>query len=502
MAPRKPRSWIGIRNAVEYGQVAPQAGASNDAADASKKWSEYSASEGGQLTQGLFRWPAAPASEDCLVLNVWTPGVLDGRKRPVMVWLHGGGFTGGSGDWGWADGTNLARKTDVVVISLNHRLNIFGFLALGEIGGPKYADSGNVGMLDIVAALEWVRDNVSAFGGNPDCVTVFGQSGGGCKVDVLMAMPSAQGLFHRAINMSGPAPKMLSHEDATHTAVQVLDRLKISRGNISQIQKVSVKQLLTAMSQVLSEAGLIDGNDPWRHGTFMHMFAPVVDGRVLPQHPFYPTAPKISAHVPMMIGTTGEDDRPSVVSASLTSADAFDESRMRVRLKSMGIADKQAEWLIDGYRATRPSASAADLCSAIVSDLEFRMDAITMAERKALQDDAPAYMYLFAWESPAFGGKYKSAHSFDIPFVFDNVDLAPGIGGERPDMRRYALAEKMSRAWAAFARTGDPNHPGLPEWKPYTLDQRATMVLNYSCELINDPRSEDRLLVAKSISEA
>jgi para-nitrobenzyl esterase len=491
MAPRKPKSWSGIRDAFEYGAKAPQPGFTQDIA----KRRAYESTEGGQLTQGLFRWPPGEVSEDCLFLNIWTPALMDGVKRPVMVWLHGGGFTGGSGDWGWTDGAHLAQNEDVVVVSLNHRLNIFGFLALGEIGGAKYADSANVGMLDIVAALEWVRDNVAAFGGDPDCVTVFGQSGGGCKVSVLMAMPAAEGLFHRAINMSGPCAKVLTQEGATQTALQVLNELHIDRANIDQIQRVTVGQIFDAMKAVLSAAGLTDGNDAWRGGTFLYMFSPVVDGRALPQHPFYPTAPKFSAQVPLMIGTTGEEDRPSVMSAALTSLDEFSESEALAKLASMGISQSEAERLIRGYRASRPAASAADLCSAIVSDIEFRLDAISIAEQKSLQNAAAAYMYLFTWESPAFGGKYKSAHSFDMPFVFDNVDRAPGLWGENPDPRRYELAKTMSGAWAAFARAGNPNHPRLPEWKPYSLERRATMLFNYSCELINDPRREDRLVL-------
>jgi len=224
------------------------------------------------------------------------------------------------------------------------------------------------------------------------------------------------------------------------------------------------------------------------------MFDPVVDGHALPQHPFYPAAPEMSAQVPMLIGNMGYEDRSSVLEM-LTSPNGLNETQVRARLSKLGIENPHADQLIHGYRASRPDASLADVFTAIVSDLEFRMDAIAMAERKAAQSKVPAYMYLFTWESPAFGGKFKSPHSLDVPFVFDNIGLAPGIWGPKPDPRRYQLAKNVSKAWVAFARTGNPNHSGLPEWKPYTLHDRATMLLNYSCELVNDPRREDRLVM-------
>jgi para-nitrobenzyl esterase len=484
MPPKKPAPWAGVRDALEFGPMAMQEFFTPE------KFAQWAESDFGRLAKGMFRWPVGPPSEACLVLNVSTPGLGDGRKRPVMVWLHGGAFSGGFGGGGWAEGTNLARKNDVVVVSINHRLNIFGFLYLGEIGGSKYAESGNAGMLDIVAALEWVRDNIAAFGGDPGNVTVLGQSGGGCKADVLMAMPSAKGLFHRAINMSGPAPKMLTREDATRTATQVMGHLNIRRDQIDLLQQTPADIILKAMDAVLAA----NGGEGWRGGTLFHMFAPVVDGGVLPRHPFFPTAPELSSDVPLLIGNTADEDRTSVVEM-LHSPDGLGTEQMRTRLRKMGIEDPQAVRLIRGYQATRPGASPADVLTAIVSDLEFRMDAITIAERKAAQSRAHVFMYLFTWDSPAFGGVFRSPHSLDVPFAFDDVDAAPGIWGPEPDPRRYSFAENVSRAWVAFARTGNPNHPGMPEWKPYSLKDRATMTLNYSCALVNDPRREDRLVM-------
>jgi para-nitrobenzyl esterase len=447
-----------------------------------------------QVYAGLTRTRPSEESEDCLVLNVWTPEVMGHDKRPVMVWLHGGGFSGGSGDWGWTDGTNLARKNDVVVVSLNHRLNIFGHLYLGESDDARYADSGNVGMLDVVSALEWVRDNIQAFGGDPGNVTVFGQSGGGSKVNVLMAMPAARGLFHKVIQMSGPGPRMLTREQAALATKKVLDVLGIAHTKMEKLQGVPSRQLLKAAKSVLNAANLTL-DETWRGGTWYHMFDPVVDDGSLPQHPFDPIAPSVSAHVPMLIGNSADESRIDAgLRAPLTfSLDSLDERGMRANLKGMGISDARAAQLTAVYRTSRPGASTADVFSAIATDLEYRRDAITIAERKSELGKAPAFMYLFTWTSPAFGGKYRCAHGFEQPFVFDNVDRAPGLWGPTPDPRRYELAEKMSQIWVAFARNGVPSHPELPPWRPYTASDRGTMELNYSCEWVNDPEREERL---------
>src|ERR1700722_6645018 len=486
LRPEPVASWAGVRDAIEYGHWAMQPVQASEI-------HAFLASEVGQLYKGIVV-PPPTVSEDCLVLNVWTPGLQDGGKRPVMVWLHGGGFAGGGAVIECSDGTHLAGRNDVVVVSLNHRLNVFGHLYLGEIGGKKYADSGNVGLLDIVAALQWVRDNIAAFGGDPGNVTIFGHSGGGCKVNVLMAMPAAQGLFHKAIQMSGPGPRMLTRQQGTRAAEQVLAKLNIPVAQLDALQRVPSQTLLQAMAAVLDEADLTD-DDVWRDGTWFHMFDPVVDGESLPRHPFDPTASEISKSVPMLIGTANEDSR---LDAGLRpplsfSLDKLDEAAMVANLKGMGLESTHIESLIRTYRSRRPNASPANLFSAIASDLEYRRDAIAMAERKSALGAAPAYMYLFTWESPAFGGKYTSAHAFCMPFVFDNIEMAPGLWGSNPDPRRFELASRISKAWVAFARTGDPNHSGLPHWSPYIPKERRTMVLNYFCESANDPRSEDRL---------
>jgi para-nitrobenzyl esterase len=491
MPPRKPMPWSEVLEAFDYGPRALQgSGESKATAPEENPRLQALSKEGEQLSQGLFYSAPRKQSEDCLVLNVWSPGVGDGKKRPVLFWLHGGGFIGGSGDWGWSDGASLARQHDVVVVSINHRLNIFGFLYLAEFGGPKYADSGNVGMFDTVAALEWVRGNIAAFGGDPNNVTIFGQSGGGAKVNTLMAMPAARGLFHKAFNMSGPSTKMLTTDEAAKATLAVMDILKIDRKHIDELQRVPANDLLRAASKASKEIGSTD----WRAGQIFHgIDAPVVDGRSLPRHPFYPDAPGISADVPLLLGNTGEEDQSRALRTAALSDGPFDDAALRANLKQMALTDSQIDGLIRGYRATRPKADAVDVLTDIVSDLEFRRDAVVMAQRKAALGRAPAYMYLFTWKTAAFNGKYQANHSSDIPFFFDNLKNASGLVGKPADPQAQALAHNMSRALAAFARTGNPNHAGLPQWLPYTEADRKTMIFDSACKAVSDPRHADRI---------
>jgi para-nitrobenzyl esterase len=491
--PRKVKPWSGVRDALQYGPRAIQPMMPGIAAAETQQDREED-----RMGAGYEMSPPMREGEDCLVLNVWAPEAPCQPVRPVMVWLHGGGFGTGSGDGHWTDGSNLSRRNDVVVVSLNHRLNIFGHLYLGDLGGDKYVDSGNVGMLDVIAALEWIRENIVTFGGDPGNVTVFGQSGGGCKVNVLMAMPGAAGLFHRAIQMSGPCPRMLSRDEASLATLRVLRQLGIRRQGVDKLQEMPPAAILRAMAAVSDEANITQGDNTWRDGTWYHMFDPVVDGHRLPTHPFDPAAPDVSGNVPMLLGTTAEDSR---VNAGLRPPCTFaigtlDEPGMHANLLGLGLRPTQIDHLIREYRSHRPNASPSDVFSAIASDLEYRMDAITMAERKAALRRAPAYMYQFAWQSPAFGGKFKCTHGFDIPFVFDNLDHAQGLWMDSsPNARDYDLASTISRAWVAFARKGQPTHSGLPSWPPYTPDQRATMLLKYSCAVVEDPGKDARLAI-------
>jgi para-nitrobenzyl esterase len=448
--PTPPAPWTGVRDALQYGASSPQP-------------------VGGMA--GLYAITGSterePESEDCLCLNVWTPAVNDGGKRPVMFWCHGGGFTMGSGSSGFYRGTNLARRGDVVVVTVNHRLGPLGYLYLGDILGEEYASSGNVGMLDLVMALEWVRDNIAAFGGDPGNVTIFGESGGGAKVSTLLAMPAAQGLFHRAIVQSGPGLRVMSREKATEHTGKLLKALEIAPGNSEQLSVVPVEQIFAANAQVNS-----NGLRGW---------SPVLDGQVLPHHPFAPVAPAISAHVPLIIGTN--KDEATLFLLTDRELATLDETGLRVRIQTM--AGDAADRLLAAYHHAYPQYSPADLFAAMMSDHMMRMNSITLAERKVAQRAAPVYMYLFTYETPTLDGRLKSCHALEIPFVFDNVDRTDRFTGTSPE--RFPLAEKMSEAWMAFARDGVPFARELPPWPAYNPEQRPTMIFDTTCRVENDP---------------
>jgi para-nitrobenzyl esterase len=449
MPPVKPESWTGIKETVEWGPEAPQG--------PHTEIPEVAATIPKTLT----------ISEDCLHLNVWTNGLDARSKRPVMVWLHGGGFTSGNGSYSMYDGANMARKHDVVNVTVNHRLNSFGFLYLADVGGEKYANASNAGILDVVAALEWVRDNIANFGGDPNNVTIFGQSGGAGKVSTLLAMPSAKGLFHRAIIQSGSNVKGVPRADATKTAQTLMNNLGVK--TVDELQSIPMQQLITA---TLSTRGL--------------RLAPVVDGKTLPGDPFDPTAPALSAEIPLLIGSVEFE----VNFFPTTKLDPIDDAELHAAVKQATHADDaKVDQLIAVYRKGRPKASDIDLSEIIASD-GFRTPVITEGERKSEQT-APVYMYYFTWKSPVRDGKLKAFHTLEIPFALENVDEAKSMTGLGPD--RYPLQEKMSGAWAAFARTGNPNHRGLPKWPAFKTDQRATMIFDNQCEVLNDPHGEERL---------
>jgi para-nitrobenzyl esterase len=465
MPPAPPQPWIGVFDALQYGTMAPQNLSSATGSDI-------------RVAMGDIFGPGG-VGEDCLVLNVWTAGLRG--KRPVMVWLHGGGYSGGSDGAPTYDGTNLARKRDVVVVGINHRLNVFGYLYLGRLGGEKYADSGNVGMLDCVLALEWVRDNIARFGGDPQNVTIFGESGGGGKVSVLMAMPPATDLFHKAIVESGSTLRVSTPEEADSAARKFLAQLKIASEHVDDLQKVPMNDMLAALRAMTGPNSIRVG--------------PVVDGRSLPRQPFDPDAPAQSANVPMLIGTNGTESTAllGIADASLFS---LSDADMRTKLKSYLrlTDDAQLDSLIATYRKDRPNETASDIYFAITTDRMMRLNAITQAERKVQEGRAPAYMYIFAWQTPVLGGKLRSPHGIELAFVFDNTEKTTGLNGTGPDLQ--PLAGKVSGAWAAFARTGNPNHPGLPHWPAYTTSERDTMVFNDECKLVKDPGRDERLAMS------
>jgi len=467
-APPALRPWQGVRDATTYGAQAIQ--------PPDPGWPK--------------EWKPAPASEACLFLNVWTQGLRDGRKRPVMVYSHGGGFaTGNGGAEVWPqqlnhDGSALAKAYDVVVVTHNHRLGLLGYLYLGDLLGDEYADSGAAGMLDIVAALHWVRENIAEFGGDPDNVMIWGESGGGMKTATLTAMPEAQGLFHKASVESGPALRLTPREAATETTRRVLAELGLKDSQARQILTMPAEQL-SALQQRMS-------------GTNPMVFGPVVDGHTIPTHPYDPVAPAMSSHIPMIIGSN-KDETIMFVQRGQPEIFSLDEAGLHTRLKA-ALGDRSEE-IIAAYKHSRPQASPTDLYIAITTGQFFWHNSILLAERKAALHAAPVYMYLFAYESevpahPTTTYPTKAAHAMEMAFKFDHPDNNPDAG-KRPE--RYKAARNMSRAWATFARTGNPSHDEIPAWPAYDATTRATMFLDAQCTVVNDPWREERLVWGNGI---
>jgi para-nitrobenzyl esterase len=470
MPPARPQPWTGVRDALQYGPRSPQAPSGLIPEDAAEDRREV-------------------ASEDCLRLNVWTPAAGSGR-RPVMVWLHGGGFAQASGSFIIYDGANLARRRDVVIVTLNHRLNVFGFLYLAELGGDKWATSTNVGMQDVVLALEWVRDNIAAFGGDPGNVTIFGQSGGGSKVCALMGMPSAKGLFHKAIAQSGSFINGATRAEASRSAETLLTRLGLTKSQIDDLQKLPVDQVLAAMAPT-APAGARAGRGRGAPSGGGLSFAPVIDGKTIPTAPFDPVATPLSSDVPLLTGSTEHE----ITFARGTPLDELDEVALRTAVKqALRTDDAEADKLIALYRKGRPGITNIDVYLVAASDASFRESVLTVAERKADVRQAPVYMYYFTWKSPVRDGKLKAFHTLEIPFVFENVDLGTAMTGGHQS--RYVLQDRVSAAWTSFARTGNPNVKGLlPEWPAFDTAKRATMFLDDECRVVNDPNGEERTAI-------
>jgi para-nitrobenzyl esterase len=470
-APRPPAAWTAVADASAFGAPAIQM-ATGASANPTTELSKQLATIFTTSTEMKI------ASEDCLFLNVWTPGV-DAGKRPVMVWLHGGGFAYGSGSWPVYDGHNLAKKGDVVVVTVNHRLNVFGYLYLGELAGKAYADSGNAGMLDLVAALEWVRDNIAAFGGDPGNVTIFGESGGGAKVSTLMAMPLARGLFHRAIVESGPGLRGVPKEGATAMAKAILEQLAIAPGDAAALAKAlaaaPTEKVLAAAHAVAERSG------PGALG--MMRLAPVVDGGALPRHPFDPDAPALSADVPLLIGWN--KDEMTLFAASEPWFGKLTEEELPKRVAEAAGGEEKGKALLAALRAARPGYSPTYLQTGALSASRMFLGSVQLAERKAALGAAPVFVYELAWETPVGGGIFKSPHTLEIPFVFANVDKAAVLVGSGPQVA--VLEREMSDAWLAFARTGNPNTSGLPQWPAYDANRRATMVFDTATRVVDDP---------------
>ena len=463
LPPRPPDSWTEVRECVAVGPACPQPLLGVGNAVVNEELMEIFAA-------GAFE---EKHDEDCLTVNVWTPS-CEGATRPVLVWLHGGAWTIGSANLPVYDGARLARRGDAVIIGVNHRLGAFGYLGLHELGDERYASSGVAGVLDIVAALEWVRDNVAAFGGDPGNVTIFGESGGGAKVSTLLGVPSAHGLFHRAVIQSGPMLRAVPPDKAAATTSAIASRLGVS--SVEELTHVPADRLVEAQTDVIG--GPLGG-----FGS-AHALGPVVDGRALPAHPFDPEAAASAAGVPLLIGTT-RDEMTLFLTAMPGFGDLVPEAEAMVA--SMVIGGDASE-LVALYRRTRPNASPAERLVALSTDRIFRAGAIHLAERhRAAGGDV--YMYRLDFTSTIMGGQLGAPHAIDLGFVFDNLH-ASLLHGSRPGAQE--LADQMSEAWLAFARTGDPNPPGLPAWPVYDEDRRATMLLDVECAVIDDPDAEER----------
>ena len=476
--PRKLEPWKGVRDALAYGPSAPQ------------RNGQVLVSTGDRRDPASLPNPGAGGvgtmSEDCLVLNIWTRRLNDGAKRPVMVWLHGGGFSTGSGSSVMYDGANLARRGDVVVITINHRLNVFGFLHLEDLAGEVYGGSGNAGLLDVVHALSWVKENITNFGGDADNVTIFGESGGGRKVATLLAMPQAKGLFHRAIIESGPGLHLQPRDRGTELATALLDELGLKATEVSALHAVPAQQLLAAYTAVEQR---LDSQAREKGQFEQHGFVPTVGVGALPMYPFDPIAPEVSASVPLLIGTNRHEmalftrTDPKIYNRTLTE----EELRQRVNV----MAGNATPRILETYSRDYPGMSPAVRYILMATDRTYRLDSIILAQRKAATGKAPVYMYLFTWETPA-DPKLLAHHALEITFVFDNTSKARGPSGGGP--KAAALADKMCDAWIAFARKGDPNTAKLPRWPAYNAVTRSTMIFNDDCRVVDDPdRAERRL---------
>lgn len=466
MPPQKPKPWTAPVDATELGASAMQLRTGGSAVS-------YPGRVGEALGQVFTTADdVARQNEDCLFLNVWTPSLGGSGKRPVMVWFHGGGYNYGSGSWPAYDGHNLASRHDVVVVTVNHRLNAFGYLYLGET-------SGNAGQLDLIAVLEWVRDNIAAFGGDAGNVTIFGQSGGGLKVSTLLAMPGAKDLFHRAIIESGPGLRGTTKEEAAGTAKAICAALEIRPGDVKALQAVPADGLLEATKSVQARGG----------GGLR--FGPVVDGIALPAHPFDPVGPAQSANIPIMVGCTKDERTLYTVGepwwGKLTEAELA---------QKIGAAyGAKGDALIAAFRKLRPGDSPSYLYTDIASAAGAFIGSIRLAERKAAQKGAPAYFWVFQWGSAVDGGILRAQHTAEIPFAFDNAAKGPILLGTSPEVQK--LAKQVSDTWVAFARTGNPNHAGLPHWPAYDTDRRATMAFNVPTRVVDDLEGEVRRILEK-----
>ncbi|UAB78866.1 carboxylesterase/lipase family protein [Erythrobacter sp. SCSIO 43205] len=462
--PMAEQAWQGIADATGYGAPCMQL---------------YTPS--GPRTSDLTRqmqaiFPTSTESktdnEDCLFLNVWTPDATSG-KRPVMVWFHGGGYAYGSGGWPAYNGRNLAEKGDVVVVTVNHRLNAFGYLNLAQKFGGDYAESGNLGNLDLVRSLEWVRDNIAKFGGDPDNVTIMGESGGGSKVSHLMAMPSAQGLFHKAIVQSGPGVTSGNPDEAAQFADAILEKAGVE--TTEQLRTIAAEDLIAAV-RAATPKGSGFGSGP--------RLGPIADGTVLPRDPFLPTAPEQSSNIPLLIGYN--KDEMTLFLAAQPWFGMINDAALDAMVASMG---EDAVATVAAYREMFPDYSPTHIASAAMG-ARFVKGTYLLADQQSRTATAPVFVYRLTWETPVADGILKSPHTLDIPLMFNNAQMSSALVGEDEDA--HYMAEMMSDAWITFAKTGVPSSALLPKWEPYDVSMRKVMELNINAQLVSDPEKAIR----------
>jgi para-nitrobenzyl esterase len=489
MPPAKPTLWPGVRSSLYWGPVSPQAYTST-----------LDARRGGWQHDDesfMFEWEDGQPSEDCLRINVWTPSINDNKKRPVLIWIHGGGYTSGSdNELRMYDGESLARHGNVVMVSVNHRLGVLGYADLSDYG-EKYADSANVGVLDLIAALQWVKTNISNFGGDPNSVLIFGQSGGGSKVGTLMGMPAAKGLFHRAVIESGSGLRQGTHDRSAPLAAALLVELGLTKDSIDKIHDLPNEQIVQA--SLSAQRKLVAANRGGRGagapgGGFG--FAPVVDGKNIPRHTWDPTASEFSANVPLIVGTVLNEMTNSVQMGDAT-LDAMDMDEMRKRVTATRGA--KADTIIATFQKAHPNATPFELLSRITA-MSGRINALTQAERKAAQNAAPAFVYWFQWQTPVLDGRPRAFHCSELPFVFFNTERCAAMTGGGPEP--LDLSVRIADAWVNFARNGDPNHPGLPAWPKYSPDKVPTMIFDTKCAAENDPDGDCRNVIAEALISA
>ena len=470
MPPQKPKPWPDVFPAIWWGNTAPQ----NMDNRYANKYSSF-----------RDHWNYDDVSEDCLRINVFTPAINDGQKRPVMLWLHGGGFTNGNGiEHDGYNGENLARFGNIVFCSINHRLGPLGYTNLGGVGGEKFAASGNVGMLDIVAALEWIRDNIANFGGDPANVTIMGQSGGGAKVCLLTAMPSAKGLFHKAVVLSGASTRAAEKEYTEKLGAYVLKEAGLSSAQMGKLQEMPWKDYyaIATKAQQKLNAELPPGGNMMRRG-----FSPYVDGTVLPQHPYVPEPAPTAAQVPMIICSTLNEMAPSWTDAALENV-TLDQVVDKIKERAgfgPGLGDKAKE-VVDAYAKSFPGKKPVEIWSMVSSN---RQSVVALADAKSKQQ-APVFVSWFCWQPPLFDNRVRAFHCVDICFWYYNTDLMLSHtgGGARP----RKLSTKMANYLVQFMKTGDPNGIEPLKWPKYTTANGEVMVLDDVCEAKNDPDREAR----------